>query len=175
MSEVDVHLAEEPTVHDPEVHLDDDPFGDDLTEQLAARAPRRLANRATAVLAGLVLLVGGFVAGAQVQKNFGPAASAPTTAPTGGRFAGGLGGAGGAAPSPTGGATTGTVKFVDGTTVYLTMPNGDVVTVKTDGSTSIQLTQPGTVKDLAVGATVTVTGQTGGDGSVTATKITKDR
>jgi Domain of unknown function (DUF5666) len=50
-----------------------------------------------------------------------------------------------------------------------------VVTVKTDGSTAIQLTQPGTVKDLPVGATVTVTGQAGGDGTVTATKITKDR
>ena len=155
--------------------IDDDPFKDDLTEQLAARAPRRLANRATVVLAGLVLVIGGFVAGAQVQKNFGPAASAPTAVPTGGRFAGGGFGGAGVVPSASGGATTGTVKFVDGTTVYLTMPNGDVVTVKTDGSTSIQLTQPGTVKDLSVGATVTVTGQAGGDGTVTATKITKDR
>ena len=64
---------------------------------------------------------------------------------------------------------------MDGTTVYITMPNGDVLTVKTDGSTAIQLTQPGTVKDLQVGATVTVTGQAGSDGTMTATKITKDR
>ena len=166
-------------VEDQPYVADDDPFGDDLTEQLAARAPRRLANRATVVLAGLVLVIGGFVAGAQVEKNFGHMPSAtPTAFPTGaGRFAGGAGGAGGgAAPSPTGGgATTGTVKFVDGTTVYITMPNGDVLTVKTDGSTAIQLTQPGTVKDLQVGATVTVTGQAGSDGTMTATKITKGR
>jgi hypothetical protein len=161
-------------VEDQPYVADDDPFEDDLTEQLAARAPRRLANRATVVLAGLVLVIGGFVAGAQVEKNFGHLPSAtPTAFPTGGagRFAGGFGGA---APSPTGGATTGTVKFVDGTTVYITMPNGDVLTVKTDGSTAIQLTQPGTVKDLQVGATVTVTGQAGSDGTMTATKITKD-
>jgi hypothetical protein len=144
---------------------------EDLSELLATQAPRRLVNRATVVLAGLVLVIGGFVAGAQVEKNFGHLPSAtPTAFPTGvGRFAGG------AAPSPTGGATTGTVKFVDGTTVYITMPNGDVLTVKTDGSTAIQLTQPGTVKDLPVGATVTVTGQAGSDGTMTATKITKDR
>src|SRR2546423_771783 len=164
-------------VEDQPYVADDDPFEDDLTEQLAARAPRRLANRATVVLAGLVLLIGGFVAGAQVEKNFGHLPSTtPTAFPTGGRFAGGSGGggAGGAAPSPTGGGTIGTVKFVDGTTIYITMPNGDVLTVKTDGSTAIQLTQPGTVKDLPVGATVTVTGQAGSDGTMTATKITKD-
>ena len=165
-------------VEDEPYLADDDPFKDDLTEQLAARAPRRLANRATVILAGLVLVIGGFVAGAQVEKNFGhvgAASATPTALPTGGRGAFAGGGLGGAAPSPPGGgATTGTVKFVDGTTVYVTTSNGDVVTVKTDGSTSIQLTQPGTVKDLPVGATVTVTGQAGGDGSVTATKITKD-
>ncbi len=164
MSEVDVHPAE-----DPGAYLDDDPFGDDLTDQLAARAPRRLANRATVFLAGAVLLIGGFVAGAQVEKNFGhvPAAAAatPTAFPTGGRNFGGAAGGGN--------ATTGTVKFVDGTTVYVTTSNGDVVTVKTDGNTTI--TQPGTVKDLPVGATVTVTGQTGTDGTVTATRIAKTR
>jgi hypothetical protein len=164
MSEVDVMS---------QVDMDDDPFGDDLTEQLAARAPRRLANRTTAVLAGLVLLTGGFLAGAQVEKHFGqvaPASATPTTFPTGARgaFGGGNGGGTGG-----GNATTGTVKFVDGTTVYITTANGDVVTVKTDGNTTI--TQPGTVKDLPVGATVTVTGQTGSDGTVTATRIAKTR
>jgi len=72
------------------------------------------------------------------------------------------------------GPTTGTVKFVDGTTVYITTANGDVVTIHTDGSTAVQTTQPGSLKDLPVGAQVTVTGQAGADGSVTATKITKD-
>jgi hypothetical protein len=159
--------------------LDDDPFRDDLTEQLAARAPRRLANRLTVVLAGVVLLVGGFVAGAQVQKHFGHAGTAASVTPSfpaGGRagFAGGLNGGGGTGSTGSGGnATTGTVKFVDGTTVYITTANGDVITVRTDGTTSIQLTQAGTVKDLPVGAQVTVTGQAASDGTVTASKIVK--
>jgi hypothetical protein len=153
-------------LEEPEVELGD-PFADDLTEQLAARAPRRYTNRATAILAGLVLLVGGFVAGAQVEKNFGAGirstGNTPTTFPSG--FRGGFGGGGG------GNATTGTVKLVDGTTVYITTSNGDVVIVHTNGSTTVS--QPGSLKDLAVGATVTVTGQSGSDGSVTATRINK--
>lgn len=152
---------------EPEVELGD-PFADDLTEQLAARAPRRYTNKVTVLLAGLVLLVGGFVAGAQVEKHFGAGIRTtgntptvfPTVFPTGG-FRGGGGGS----------ATTGTVKFVDGTTVYVTTSNGDVVIVRTNGSTTVS--QPGSLKDLAIGATVTVTGQTGGDGSVTATRINK--
>jgi uncharacterized protein DUF5666 len=178
MSEADMQLAEE-----PEVELSDDPFEDDLTEQLAARAPRRLANRTTVVLAGLVLVIGGFVAGAQVEKHFGHVGTAnatPTTFPTGGRggFGGGGGGGGGnpaAAGASTAPATTGTVKFVDGTTIYLTTPDGNVITVRTDGSTAVQLTSSGSVKDLPVGASVTVQGQSSSDGTVTATRITKDR
>jgi len=161
----------EPPLEEPEVELGD-PFADDLTEQLAARAPRRYANKATVLLAGLVLLVGGFVAGAQVEKHFGAGirttANSPTTFPTGGlRNAGGGngGGAGG------GNATTGTIKLVDGTTVYVTTSNGDVVIVHTNGSTTVS--QPGSLKDLAVGSSVSVTGQTGTDGSVTASRIAK--
>jgi hypothetical protein len=157
--------------------VDDDPLRDDLAEQLAARAPRRLANRLTVVLAGVVLLVGGFVAGAQVQKHFGhpgTAAGVTPSFPAGGRGAFNAGGnPAGGGNATTGNATTGTVKFVDGTTVYITTANGDVVTVRTDGSTSIQLTRAGTVQDLPVGAQVTVTGQAGGDGTVTASKIVK--
>jgi hypothetical protein len=151
-----------------------DPFADDLAEQLAARAPRRYTNRATVVLAGILLLIGGFVAGAQVQKHFGATTgtATPTTFPTSFRN-GGFGGnaAGG---NPTGGnATTGTVKLVDGRTLYVTTPNGDVVIVHTDDGTTVS--QPGSLKDLTAGATVTVTGQTAGDGSVTATRIVRTR
>jgi hypothetical protein len=154
-----------------EAALADDPFADDLAEQLAARAPRRLANRTTVALAGLVLAVGGFVAGAQVEKHFGhvgTAASAfPTAVPSG--FRGGFGGGSGTG----GGSTVGTVKLVDGTTVYLTTANGDVVTVRTNGSTTV--TQPGSVKDLPVGSTVTVTGPAASDGTITASRIAKTK
>jgi Domain of unknown function (DUF5666) len=165
----------------PADELADDPFADDLTQRLQARAPRRYTNRATVVLAGLVLLVGGFVAGAQVQKHFGATTGTgtPTTFPT--NFRGGLGGAGGnaAGGGGTGGtggggnATTGTVKLVDGSTVYVTTANGDIVIVHTNAGTTIS--QPGSLKDLTAGATVTVNGQTGSDGSVTATRISRTR
>jgi hypothetical protein len=167
--------------------LDDDPFGDDLNEQLAARAPRRWANRGTAVLAAAVLLGIGFASGAQVEKRYGQPAAAATTPATNRQVnpaAAGRGGQGaqnqgqnsGQDGSQGGGApVVGTVKFVDGNTVYVTTPDGNVVTVRTDGSTQIQLTQPGTVKDLPVGATVTVTGRSSGESTVTATRIVKDR
>jgi hypothetical protein len=158
-----------------EAALADDPFADDLTEQLAARGPRRLANKTTVVLAGLVLTVGGFVAGAQVEKHFGhvgtPASAFPTAIPSGFRAGGGGGGTGGGGAGGT--STTGTVKLVDGTTVYITTANGDVITVRTNGSTTV--TQPGSVTDLQVGATVTVTGPAAGDGTITASRIAKNK
>jgi hypothetical protein len=160
---------------EPADDLADDPFADDLTEQLAARAPQRYTNKATIIFAGLVLLVGGFLAGAQVQKHFGATGGTgtPTTFPTSFRGGGFGGGAGGNAAGGGGNATTGTVKLVDGSTVYVTTANGDIVIVHTNASTTVS--QPGALKDLTPGATVTVNGQTASDGSVTATRIAKTR
>jgi len=153
-----------------------DPFADDLDAQLEAKAPRRYWTRTTAVLAGLVLVAVGFLAGAQVQKRWGTGSAA--TAPTAGRgtFAGGTF-AGGARPqrsaAPGADVTTGTVKLVDGTTVYVETADGNVVTVRTTGSTSVQLTQAGALKDLAPGAKVSVEGRSGGQDVVDATKVTR--
>jgi hypothetical protein len=174
----------------PEVDLADDPFADDLSQRLDAVAPRRWANRTTVALAGLVLLVGGFVAGAQVQKHWGTPASgsSQTTNPYANGanpFAGGAGrGTGTGTGSGTGSGTTGTgaaagtsgtVKLVDGTTVYLTTADGQTVIVKTTPSTSVSVNQAGSLRDLAPGASVTVKGQTASDGSVNATSITKTK
>jgi hypothetical protein len=186
-----------------DVDLGSDPFADDLSDQLAARAPRRYYTRATAVLAALVLLAGGFFAGAQVQKHYGTSANASSgRTGNGSNLAGGAGGFGNfggggfagrggtgrtgagqtgagatGAGAPVGGAaantTTGTVKLVDGTTVYLQTPDGNVVTVKTNGSTSVQVAQNGALSDLTPGAQVTVEGAAGSDGTVTATKVIK--
>jgi hypothetical protein len=169
--------------------LDDDPFDDDLADQLAARAPRRFVNRTTVVLAGLALTVTVFVAGAQVQKHFGQPVAAASSSAGGGQNAaaaragqrganqanGGANAGNATGNGQSGAATTGTVKLVDGTTVYITTPDGQVLTVRTDGSTQVQLTQPGTVKDLAVGATVTITGRSTDASTMTASRITKDR
>jgi hypothetical protein len=163
------HVDEaEPEPTEPLSEVDElgDPFADDLSEQLAAKAPHRYTNRFTAIFAGAVLLAGGFLGGVQVEKHFGAHSTAtPAVFPSGFRNAGGFGGGG------NGGGTTGTVKLVDGSTVYVTTANGDVVIVHTTGNTTV--TTAGSVKDLTVGSTVTVTGQTGSDGSVTASRIVK--
>jgi hypothetical protein len=161
----------EPAEPLPEVDELGDPFADDLSEQLAAKAPHRYTNRFTAVFAGAVLLVGGFLGGVQVEKHFGTKASGtPVVFPSGFRNAGGFGGGNGGGGAG-GGGTTGTVKLVDGSTVYVTTASGDVVIVHVTGNTTV--TTAGSVKDLTAGSTVTVTGQTGSDGSVTATRIVK--
>jgi hypothetical protein len=161
---------------------------DDLERELAAHAPRQRVNRITFVLAGLLLVIGGFIAGSLVQKGIGGTGnSGATTASNGrsGNFGGGGFGAGSGprggtgqasgTGAPSGAGTTGTVKLVDGTTIYLTTAAGEVVTVKTTGTTKVSTTQAGSLKNLKAGATVTVQGQTGADGTVTATTVTAQK
>jgi hypothetical protein len=163
----------------------DEPVEDDLDKRLAAAAPRRLANRATYVLLALVIAVAGFIGGAQVQKHYGTPAAASNngsggTNPNaaGGQFPGGAGRASGAsgAQQGTGGgrgnAITGTVKLVDGTTVYIETSDGQTITVKTNGDTTVLA--PGKLADIAVGSTVTVQGQNA-DGTVTATQVSRTK
>jgi hypothetical protein len=180
---------------------------DGLAEELAHAAPKRWWNRGTVVLAGLVLLGGGFVGGLQVQKHWG------ATTGTGSGFGGfnaaagggagryGAGGAGrggagaygfpggtGAAGGATGGGatggqgapaassgTTGTVKLVDGSTIYVQTSDGNVVTVNTDGKTAVAAASKSTIKSIKAGQKVTVQGSAGSDGTVTATSVTAQR
>jgi hypothetical protein len=176
---------------------------DGLAEELAHAAPKRWWNRGTVVLAGLVLLAGGFVGGVQVQKNWGTQPSG-TGFPGGtfngggaGRYGGGTGGAGrygagaygggalgGGAGAPGGGAapqggaqvassgTIGTVKLVDGSTIYVQTQDGNLVTVNTNGKTTVSAASKSTLKNIKAGQKVTVQGAAGSDGSVTATSVT---
>jgi hypothetical protein len=170
-----------------DLELFDDPFADDLDQRLRKAAPLKLANRATYVLVALVIGVAGFVAGAQVQKSYGaaPAATAPrngfpTALPSGFTFGnrganGGNAGAGGNGGNGAGGAgrgVTGTVKLVDGTTVYVVEPDGTVVTVKTSGTTTVAV--PGALGDLKPGQTVVVQGENS-DNTVSATSIVRTK
>jgi hypothetical protein len=162
-----------------QLDLLEDPFADDLDKRLKSAAPLRLANRATYVLVALVIGVAGFVAGAQVQKSYGttsasPSGTFPTALPSG-LAGGGFANRGGGNAGNAGGggrAITGTVKLVDGTTVYVEQADGTVITVKTSDSTSVLA--PSTLKDLKAGATVTVQGQND-NGTVTATSITQGK
>ena len=168
-----------------DVDLGKDPFDDDLANQLKARTPLKLTSRTTLALGGAVLIVVGFIGGVLVQKNFG---TTPSPANNRGAIANSL--ANGAAGNGTGGtgaggtgaggtagrnATTGTVKFVDGTTIYLTTANGDTITVHTSGTTAVRLLQTVAVKDIPVGTTVVVQGTADADGIITATQVTAQK
>jgi Cu/Ag efflux protein CusF len=181
------------TVPTSDVDLDSDPFADDLSKELAAAAPKRWANRATVVIGALALVVGGFLGGVQVEKHYGSTATATNAAARrggtgftrgegfGGGFGGGSGTAGGgasAAPTtPAGGAgantTTGTVKLVDGTTLYVQLANGDIATVDTTGATKVLIGKTaGKLSSLTTGEKVTVTGTADAAGTVTAKTVT---
>ncbi|MFE2144538.1 DUF5666 domain-containing protein [Streptomyces sp. NPDC059456] len=82
----------------------------------------------------------------------------------------GFGGATGG-PAAGGGVTTGTVKLVDGTTLYVTDAQGNVVKVTTDGNTQITQAKAGKVTDLQPGQTVTVRGSQNDSGDVAATTV----
>jgi hypothetical protein len=174
-----------------DVDLGEDPFDQDLTNQLKARTPLNLTSRTTLALGGIVLVVAGFVGGVMVQKHFGTSSTATNR---GSAFANGFpaGGGGGGAGSGAGAigaggggtagggaagrnATTGTVKFVDGTTIYLTTADGSTITVKTSSTTAVRLQQTSAVKDLPVGSTVVVQGTADADGIITATQVTASK
>jgi hypothetical protein len=172
-----------------DLDLDDLDRQDDLATEVQRLHSRRLTGRTTAVLGGLLLIVGGFVAGAQVQKHWGAATAqaANPFANLGGARPGASGfpafGGGGqgqpnaqaSAGAGSGAATTGTVKLVDGDTVYIQTADGTTVTVRTTAATSVQVASPASVKDLPVGATVSVDGRTAGDGTVAASRITRTK
>jgi hypothetical protein len=183
---------------------------DGLAEELAHAAPKRWWNRGTVVLAGLVLLAGGFVGGLQAQKHWGTASTA-SGFPAGGFGAGtgagryggagragagayggsgfgqGTGGTGqgtgqgtgtgqaGATAAPAAAGTTGTVKLVDGATIYVQTSDGNVVTVNTNGKTTVSAASKSALSSIKAGQTVTVQGAAGADGAVTATSVTAQK
>lgn len=156
--------------------LDTSPFQDDLRAG-PATPPRRRASRLTLGLLAGVVLVAGVLIGIQAQKAFGtPAASAPQWPESGGRQQpdGNRQGFGGRRQP--GGDTVGTVQKVEGDKggkVYLKTMDGSTVTVSTGDSTTVQVTTPGSLSDLKPGAVVSVRGERGDDGTVTADTITQ--
>ncbi|MFF7243306.1 DUF5666 domain-containing protein [Embleya sp. NPDC008237] len=178
----------------PEDILRRPPTARDVAAELAAPPRRRLPLVTLALGAGVFASVG-FLAGVEVQKDHGggtnqvagPAAGAAQGAnpygaratagggaataggqPGTGRTGGGTGGTGAAAD-----LTTGTVKVVDNSFIYVSDSAGNIVKVKTDAGTRIQVVRDGKPVDLAPGDTVVVRGATDADGSVTATSVTE--
>ncbi|MBP2705569.1 hypothetical protein JOL79_17290 [Microbispora sp. RL4-1S] len=181
----------------PEDVLESSPFDDDLDEALAAGPARAKASKLTLGLAGAVLLVAGMFVGVQAQKvlggsppgRFGGVAGIAAGAGGFGARAGGAGGAGGGFGGRAGGAggfggaggggagggnvTFGTVKLVDGGTLYVQTATGGLVTVKTSRDTKVSVTKAGKLGDLKPGSTVVVNGAADAQGTVAATSVTQ--
>jgi hypothetical protein len=158
------------------------PRADDLGSALAARPPRLKLPKVTTALVVSALICAGFIGGALVQKHWGSSSSgggaaaafAAGRAGRGGGGAGGFGGAGGAggAGGGTGSSVTGTVTVVSGNTLYVTASDGTVYTVKTSGSTAVNVTLSGTLSQVKPGQSVVIAGSSDSSGNVTATSIT---
>ena len=157
---------------------------DGLAAELAKAAPRRWWNKGTVMLGALTLLTGGFVGGLQIQKNYGTAdtpAAARAGTFGGGQNRAGYGAPAGTLPNSGGGQatttaatapTTGKVKLVNGTTIYIEKSDGSVVTVKTNGKTTVSASTKSKLTDVKSGQSVTIQGTTDSDGTVTATAVT---
>ncbi|MFE2479704.1 DUF5666 domain-containing protein [Streptomyces sp. NPDC059389] len=107
------------------------------------------------------------------QGGAGATGQGRTGSGTGSGQSGGRQGFGSAPGGPGAGAgvTTGTVKLVDGTTLYVTDVQGNVVKVTTDTSTQITQAKSGKVSDLQPGQTVTVRGSQNPAGDLAATTV----
>lgn len=179
-----------PTNHDTEVLSHPSGTHPELDEALAAAAPRRWWNRTTLGLLGAALLAGGFLGGVQAHERWGTPDS-PVAVPGGAAEPSGFPGPGpgpglspgvsasGPSGAPTGGAqpattgeTTGTVKMVDGSTLYVQTADGTTVTVRTGDNTTVKVSQTATLESITSGVPVTIQGVPDTEGVITATTVT---
>ena len=161
--------------------LDND---DELTAVLTRR-PRAKLPSLTLVLVALVVASAGFLGGIVVGKHYGSsgspasafsrfAAGASATARTGAGSGTGLAGRGGGGGEfAAGNATIGTIKLIDGSTVYVQTPEANIVQVSTSAGTKVTASSTVPVKDLQPGETVIVEGSKNSTGGVTATSISQ--
>jgi hypothetical protein len=174
--------------------------GDGLAAVLSRR-PRAKLPSLTVVLVVVAVASAGFIGGIMVGKHYGSsgsgglasrfgafaaAAGASPSAGTGsgtragfGGAGGGFGGAGagagfgGAGGGAGGNATAGTIKLVDGSTVYVQTSAGDIVQVSTSSGTKVTASSTVPVKSLQPGETVIVEGSKNSKGGVSATSISQ--
>jgi hypothetical protein len=164
-------------------------------EELPRRPRRRLlgagANPLVVALLGVLLCACGFIGGVLVEKGEGGSSS--TTGSGAANLASRLraltgagsstGGSGaGTSTSSGGGAslfgrsgftrpTAGTVAYLEGSTLYVTNSEGNTVKVNTSRATSVSKTVKSNVAAIHPGETVTITGASASNGSVSAESI----
>jgi hypothetical protein len=131
---------------------------------------------------GLASRFGAFAAAAGASPSAGTGSGTRTGfggAGGAGGAGGGFGGAGagagfGGAGGGTGGnATVGTIKLVDGSTVYVQTSAGDIVQVSTSSGTKVTASSTVPVKSLQPGEAVIVEGSKNSKGGVSATSISQ--
>ena len=140
-----------------------------MTNDTPTTAVKRSATRfITPVLALVAALGVGIFGGVLIGQNTASAAAPSADAPAGFTPPEGMEGA------PAGGFgnfTSGEITAIDGDVVTLTLDDGTTVTVAASSDTTYTVT--GELSDLAVGDTVTASGETDDDGNVTATSISE--
>jgi hypothetical protein len=154
---------------------------EDLAE-LPPRPRRRLLTPAPLALLAVLLGALGFIGGVLVEKGQGtPSSSAgsalasrlrglPGTAGAGA----GIASAAGGSPGASGGGsrpTSGTVSYVSGNTLYVTDAESHTVKVTASAATSVTKTVKTAVGSIHPGETVTVTGSSSADGTLSAESI----
>ena len=170
------------------------PLDDDDAELTAVltRRPRAKLPSLTLVLAAIVVASAGFLGGAMVGKHYGSSGSGNLAAFRGlaarasASASGGTGGTGSGTGSSTGSgfagrgglfgggnATVGTIKLIDGRTVYVQTTAGDIVQVATSAGTKVTVSSTVPVKDLQPGETVIVQGSKNSSGAIAATSISQ--
>jgi hypothetical protein len=151
-------------------------------EELPRRPRRQFFNRRTAALAALVTCALGFYGGVRVEKGqlaSSTSAGAASTLPAGLRAGAGAAGAtgrpgaaGGATGRPGGGNVSfGTVKSIDGNTIYVSDSSGNTVKVTLSPVAKISKSQPVSKKSVRPGDTVVIQGVKGSSGTLTATSV----
>ena len=83
------------------------------------------------------------------------------------------GGATGATPAPASSGTTGQIKLVDGSNIYITTSDGSTVKISTTPTSKVTKASPGALGDLKAGDTITVQGAAGSDGTIAASSISQ--
>ena len=120
------------------------------------RSPTRTTARSTAAPARFTGAFGNRGANAGATGATGP-----------------TGGAAGAAPAPASNGTTGQIKLVDGSNIYITTSDGSTVKVTTTPTSKVTKWVAGAVGDLKAGDTITVPGAAGSDGTIAASSISQ--
>jgi hypothetical protein len=122
-----------------------------------------------ASLAGNGTAPGGF-RGRGNGGGFGAGAGAGGAQGAGGGFGGGGGGGFGGGGAG-GGVTSGTVKLIKGTSLYVTDASGNTVKVAVTGSSAITKTETTTIAGIHPGDSVLAVGTAGKNGTVAATQL----